>query len=110
MTYTTDTISAETATYGGLVDAIGGIGTVVLALVALVGGAPPMLVTIAIIVFGAALLIQGGTMLSESLVLSPRAELSPSQPATRVDQFEIGGVSALFLTGFAGIVQAFSRS
>ena len=33
MSYTTGTMSAETATYGGLVDAIGGIATVVLAIV-----------------------------------------------------------------------------
>lgn len=105
MSYTTGTMSAETATYGGLVDAIGGIATVVLAIVGLAGVAPPMLVAIAIIVFGAALLVQGGTMLSEySLALSPRAEPASSQPATRVEQFELGGVSALFLVGFAGIV------
>ncbi len=105
MSYTTDTTSAETATYGGLVDAIGGIATVVLAIVGLAGVAPPMLVAIAVIVFGAALLIQGGTMLSEyALVLSPRAGPSSSQPATRIEQFEISGVSALFLVGFAGIV------
>lgn len=105
MAYTTDTISAETATYGGLIDAIGGIATVVLAIVALAGIAAQMLLAISTIVFGAALLIQGGTMLSEyALVLSPRTGESSSEPHARTEHFEGGGLSSLFLMGAAGIV------
>ena len=55
----------EAATYGGLVDAVGGVATIVLAIIALSGVSQAMLGAIATIVFGAALLIQGGTMLSE---------------------------------------------
>lgn len=49
----------EAATYGGVVDAIGGAATVILAIVALAGVGQSMLAAIATIVFGAALLIQG---------------------------------------------------
>ena len=98
-------MSAETATYGGLVDAIGGIATVVLAIVALAGVVPQMLLPVAVIVFGAALLIEGGTMLSEyALVLSPKASASSSEPHTRIEHFDGGGLSSLFLMGVAGIV------
>ena len=63
----TETSSApvEAAAYGGLADAIGGIATIVLAIIALAGVHPEVILPIAVIVFGAALLIQGGTMLSE---------------------------------------------
>ena len=47
------------------VDAFGGIATVVLAIIALSGLDRPMLASVATIVFGVALLIQGGTMLTE---------------------------------------------
>ena len=60
-----ETTFQEAATYGGVVDAIGGIATVILAIVALSGVSQSMLGGIATIVFGAALLIQGGTMLTE---------------------------------------------
>jgi hypothetical protein len=56
---------AEAAAYGGLADAIGGIATVVLAILALAGVHREIMLPIAVIVFGAALLIQGATMLSE---------------------------------------------
>ena len=64
MTYA-EMSSAEVPAYGGLVDAIGGIATAVLAIVALTGYAPGTMGAIATVIFGAALLIQGGTVLSE---------------------------------------------
>jgi hypothetical protein len=45
---------AEAAAYGGLADAIGGIATIVLAIIALAGVHPEIILPIAIIVFGAA--------------------------------------------------------
>jgi hypothetical protein len=55
-------VSGEAASYGGFVDALGGIATIVLAIITLSGAMPEALLTI---VFAAALLIQGGAMLGE---------------------------------------------
>jgi hypothetical protein len=96
MTYSSSTTSAEAASYGGFVDALGGIATIVLAIIGLSGVKPDILVSIATIVFGAALLIQGGAMLSEfaQIEMTPDANVASSG----------GGLSALFLVGVAGIV------
>jgi len=96
MTYSSTPVSSEAATYGGFVDAVGGIATVVLAIVGLSGVRPEMLVAIATVVFGAALLIQGGAMLTELAQI----EITPDANAATSG----GGLSALFLVGFAGIV------
>ena len=89
----------EAATYGGLVDAIGGVATIVLAIIALSGVSQQMLGAVATIVFGAALMIQGGTMLTEYTML-----ISPTGTAVSEEMSGGGGVSALFLVGAAGIV------
>ena len=59
-----------------------------------------MMAAIATIVFGIALLIQGGTMLSEyaQIIFPPGAKASP------IDQFGGSSLSAVFLVGAAGIV------
>src|SRR5262249_39945906 len=56
-----------------------------------------VLTPIAVIVFGAALLIQGGATLSEYAQLSVPAEIS-------AEQFGAGSLSSVFLVGAAGIV------
>jgi hypothetical protein len=90
----------EAATYGGLVDAIGGVATIVLAIIALSGVSQPMLGAVATIVFGAALLIQGGTMLTEyTKLIFPPGAIDPAEEFVGG-----GGLSALFLVGAAGIV------
>jgi len=90
----------EAATYGGLVDAIGGVATIVLAIIALSGVNQLMLGAIATIVFGAALLIQGGTMLTEyTKLIFPLGAADPAD-----EMVGGGGLSALFLVGAAGIV------
>ncbi|WP_300180281.1 hypothetical protein [Bradyrhizobium sp.] len=91
--------SREAGTYGGLVDAIGGVATVVLAIIALSGIDAPQLDAIAIIVFGAALLIQAGTMLTEYTKL-----IFPTGMAQSGEEGVGGGLPALFLVGAAGIV------
>jgi hypothetical protein len=92
--------AVRTATYGGLADAIGGISTIVLAIIALAGVHPEIILPIAVIVFGAALLIQGGTMVSEyESIASPVGGTSVTP-----EQFSLGGLSTLFLVGVAGIV------
>jgi hypothetical protein len=98
-TYTESTsLPVEAAAYGGLVDAIGGIATVVLAIVALGGVHPEVILPIAVIVFGATLLIQGGRMLSEfASIIFPATSASSGQ-------FGVGGLSTLFLVGVAGVL------
>jgi hypothetical protein len=96
MTYSSSPASGDVASYGGFVDAVGGIATVVLAIIGLAGVKPEILISIATIVFGAALLIQGGAMLTEFATVNTAPEAGA--PATG------GGISALFLVGFAGIV------
>jgi hypothetical protein len=94
MTFSSSTASGEAVTYGGFVDALGGIATIVLAIIGLSGVKPEALVSISTIVFGAALLIQGGAMLSEfASVEMPEAGTGSG-----------GGLSSLFLVGVAGIV------
>jgi hypothetical protein len=95
-----ETVGARGATnYGGFADAIGGIATVVLAIVALAGVNPGILVPVAVIVFGAALLVQGGTILSEHAHI-----LFPAAGAGSMSEFKGGNLSAVFMVGIAGIV------
>jgi hypothetical protein len=97
---TSENTLQEAATYGGLVDAIGGIVTIVLAIIALSGVHDMTLAGIATIVFGVALLIQGGTMLTEYTRIS-----SPIGASVLGEEVGSGGgLSALFLVGIAGIV------
>lgn len=95
-----DSAFRETAVYGGLIDAIGGLATIVIAIVGLSGVNAPMMAAIATIVFGAALLIQGGTMLSEYA----RIMFPAGSTATQVEGFGGGSLSVVFLVGVAGIV------
>jgi hypothetical protein len=93
-TYSSSSVSGEAAAYGGFVDALGGIATIVLAIIGLSGVKPEVLVSISTIVFGAALLIQGGAMLSEFATIESMPETSAAGG---------GGLSSLFLVGIAGI-------
>lgn len=100
MTFREATSHENAIVYGGLVDAIGGVATIVLAVCGLAGVNPPLMVAIATIIFGAALLIQGGTMLSEyAQIIFP-----PGAATSSIDQFGGGSLSAVFLVGAAGIV------
>jgi len=85
------------AAYGGLADAVGGVATIILAIVALTGVHPETTLSIAVIVFAATLLIQGGTVLSEYEAIIGTAIASS-------EQIGVGGLSTLFLAGAAGIV------
>ena len=94
-----ETSARDVTNYGGLVDAMGGAATVVLAIIGLAGTRADMLLAIATIVFGAALLIQSGAILSElTHVMFPAGAGAP------VEEFSGGGVSIMFLVGTAGIV------
>jgi hypothetical protein len=96
VTYSSSGVTGEAAAYGGFVDALGGIATIVLAIIGLSGVKPEVLVSISTIVFGAALLIQGGAMLSEFAQIEATPETAVAAGG--------GGISGLFLVGVAGIV------
>jgi hypothetical protein len=95
MSYSSSSASGDVASYGGFVDALGGIATIVLAIIGLAGVKSIDLLSIATIVFGAALLIQGGAMLSEY------AGLDATDAGTSSGG---GGLASLFGVGVAGIV------
>jgi hypothetical protein len=94
------TTESPAGAYGGFVDAVGGIATVVLAIVALAGVHSDMIVGIATIIFGAALLVYGGTLLSEYANLI----FPPGTTVVQTQDFSGGNISAVFLVGAAGIV------
>lgn len=93
------TIPSE-VNYGWIADAIGGTAAAVLAIVGLAGVHSEMMVAIATIIFGAALLIEGGTMLSEYI----RIIFPPGATAAITHEFSGGSLSAVFAAGVAGIV------
>jgi len=93
MSYSPTGVSSE---YGGFVDALGGIATIVLAIIGLAGVRSFDLLSIATIVFGAALLIQGGAMLSEFAAI----EATPLTNGISGG----GGLGVLFGVGVAGII------
>lgn len=96
----TESMSRDSAAYAGFVDAIGGVVTIVFAILGLAGIAPLMLVSIATIVFGVALLIEGGAMMSEyAHIIFPSGSRAGS-----IENFGGVGLSAHFLVGAAGIV------
>ncbi|CAN2533187.1 hypothetical+protein [Methylocapsa aurea] len=100
MTFREATAQENAAVYGGLVDAVGGIATIVLAVCGLAGVNPPLMAGIATIVFGVALLIQGGAMLSEyAQIIFPAGAKTAN-----FEHFGGGSLSAVFLVGAAGIV------
>ncbi len=96
---TTLSRSAETAAYGGLIDALGGIAAAVLAIIGMTGFDPQGMAGIATIVFGAALVVQGGTILTEYTQIA-----SQSVDGMPVTSLGAEGVSAMFLVGAGGIV------
>lgn len=95
-----DIVAGERASYGGFVDVVGGLATVLLAIIGLTGLAPSIMLGIVTIIFGAALLIQGGAMLSEYA----RIVFPAGTTAVAIDQFGGGSLSAIFLVGASGIV------
>ena len=106
-TMTDATNSLAIASYGGFVDAIGGIATVVLAILALAGVQSDIMIPIVTIVFGVALLIQGGALLSEYVCLAFPSEMTVASSTGAVASSELSGagtLSVLFLVGAAGIV------
>ena len=94
MTITHTNAAAVSETSGVFAEAIGGIATIVLAIVAMAGTAPEFLLAVATVVFGAALLIEGTSIITEYAVAA-----TPGTPGLAA-----GGLAAVFLAGLTGIV------
>ena len=94
MTMTQTNAVAASETSGLFAEAIGGIATIALAIIALAGTKPEFLLSVATIVFGAALLIEGTSIITEYAVLAPSSALGSAA----------GGLAAGFLAGMTGII------
>jgi hypothetical protein len=91
--------TAEASAGGSLGQAIGGAAAVVLAIVGLANFAPSYMMSIGVIVLGAALLLKGFSIVSRFRALLTR------QAQVRAREAEFGGgMTAEFLGGAAGIV------
>jgi hypothetical protein len=87
---------AETSS-GLLAEAVGGIATIVLAIIALSGTSASFLLAVATIVFGAALLIEGTSIAADY------AHVRASVPDVAF-QVGTGGLASVFLAGITGII------
>src|SRR5579884_2695589 len=97
-----DEKTIETVGAGSLVEAFGGAAAVVLAIIALAGGAPTLLMTITTIVLGAALLVEGAAVLGRYERLLRDVE---APGGSRVARAELGsGMTAESVAGVAGVV------
>lgn len=86
------------AKQGGLIDDIGGVATVILAILGLTGFYAPIMAVIATILFGVTLLIQGNGMMSGYARVS--VPLGANSP---INGFNVSSRSALVLFGAGGI-------
>jgi hypothetical protein len=85
-----------------MLDAFGGIATMALAIIALAGLVPDVLMAIATIVFGATLIVQAGALISELSGISSSPTAVAASAAS--DSLSGGGVGVMFLVGVSGIV------
>jgi hypothetical protein len=86
------------ARQGGLIDDVGGVATVILAILGLIGFYAPIMAVIATILFGVTLLIQGNGMMSGYARFS--VPLGANSP---INGFNVSGRSALVLLGAGGV-------
>jgi hypothetical protein len=96
MSETFTTATTET-TSGLLAEAVGGLATIVLAIIGLAGTSPAFLLAIATIVFGAALLIEGTSIATDY------AHMQMATPGMAL-QVGTGGLASVFLAGITGII------
>lgn len=89
--------TAQAFTLGSIAEGIGGIAAALAAIIALAGVRPPMLLAVAIIAAGVALVVEGGAIASRfRILLQETAEGSIT---------EIGsGITTEFIGGTAGII------
>ncbi len=79
----------------GLMDAAGGVATVVLAICGLTGIHPPILASVAVVVLGAELIARGA-MIASALSTASTMDIESIGDSS-------GGVAALFLAGLGGV-------
>lgn len=92
------TITTTETSSGLLAEAVGGIATIVLAILGLSGVSPEYLLAIATIVFGAALIIEGTSIVADY------AHIMSHSPAGMTSQVGTSGISAVFLAGIGGVI------
>jgi hypothetical protein len=90
--------TATTETSGIFAEAVGGIATIALTIIALAGTNPEFLLATATIVFGAALLIEGTSIVTDY------AHVFSASTGALGFQIGTGGLAAVFLSGVTGIV------
>lgn len=93
-----ETVSYRGAAGAGLLDAAGGVATVVLAICALAGVYPPILTSAAVVVLGVELIARGAMIIS-GLSMAAR---DPAADLAMVSEYG-GGLAALLLAGFGGM-------
>jgi len=98
MTMTERTVATAETSSGLFAEGVGGIATIVLAILALSGLSPDYLLAIATIVFGAALLIEGTSMAANY------ANVLSASPAGGIIPTGAHGLSALLLGAISGII------
>ena len=85
----------ERARQGGLIDDVGGVATVILAIFGFIGLQAPIMAVIATIVFGITLLIQGNGMMSEyarfSVLLGGKSSINGFAASSRSAVILLGG-------------------
>lgn len=94
MSVTHTTAAAATETSGIFGEAVGGLATIALAIIALAGTAPDFLLAVATVVFGAALLVEGTSIVAEYALAAVPGAFGVAA----------GGLAAVFLAGLAGII------
>lgn len=92
----TSVVSATTETSGLFAEAIGGIATIALTIIALSGTSANFLMAVATIVFGAALLIEGTSIVSDYVSVFSSGETGVHTG--------VGGLAAVFMAGITGII------
>ncbi len=90
----------KVAAGGSMMEAIGALATIALAIVGLAGVFSSTMASIATIIVGAAILIEGGSVGASSWALSRSSSASTTKTQTAVG----GGLGAQTLWGVAGIV------
>jgi hypothetical protein len=88
--------TAETSS-GLFAEAVGGIATIALAIIALSGTSPEFLLAVVTIVFGAALFIEGTSLATDY------ARVLSAVPGAAM-QVGTGGLAAIFVAGITGII------
>src|SRR5262249_40374020 len=90
------TTSTETSS-GLFAEAVGGIATIALSIIALAGTSPEFLLAVVTIVFGAALFVEGASIATDYAHVASAAPGVAVQVGTR-------GLASIFLAGITGII------